>query len=334
LDNAFSGVSKFGNCLPNSEEQVFVQYDTNEPATLFPLMSMSAHTFTTLFICIEPFKATLLSCLAPFDIAKLLAAIRYEPTPWERKTHMNVLDDIFEDAAVFKLMIRRGLTVRIIGADVETLRMRLHYPCSYLASTVGRLSIFHIFVVVADQESGGQRETLFRDYRDSAEKESLPVDLSHQELRTMFDNATGDEIAKLSRWILCAPHLMGTMSSKAPGWIPIFSARPHFNVRAYMSTFNNRESRLLHIDRNLMTHLLGNHNKHTSLLCGIPNLMACCLKMAAEQTIYQQLPANLTMNALHKVYAAEFEKRRTGMETLTMVHTMHSVDSCIAIRLE
>jgi hypothetical protein len=83
-----------------------------------------------------------------------------------------------------------------------------------------------------------------------------------------------------------------------------------------------------------MTHLLGYHNKHTSLLCGISNLKACCLKMAGEQTIYQQLPANFTMNALHKVYAAEFEKHGTGMETLTMVHTMHSVDSCIAIKLE
>jgi hypothetical protein len=123
------------NCLPNSEEQVLVQYDTNEPATLFLLMSMSAHTFTTLFICIEPFKATLLSYLAPFDIAKF-----------------------------------------------------------------------------------------------------------------------------------------------------------------------------------------GSHNRHTSLLCGIPNLMVCCLKMAREQTIYQQLPANLTMNALHKVYAAEFKKCGTGMETLTMFH--------------
>jgi hypothetical protein len=121
LDNAFSRVSKFVNCLPNSEEQVLVQYDTNEPATLFLLMSMSAHTFTTLFICIEPFKATILSCLAPFDIAKLLAVIHYEPTPWERKTHMNVLDDVFKDTAVFKLMIRRGLTVRIIGANVKTL---------------------------------------------------------------------------------------------------------------------------------------------------------------------------------------------------------------------
>jgi hypothetical protein len=87
------------------------------------------------------------------------------------------------------------------------------------------------------------------------------------------------------------------------------------------------------MDLNLMTHLLGCHNKQTSLLCGIPNLMACCLKMTGEETIYQQLPANLTMNALHKVYAAEFEKRGSGMETLTIVHMMHSVDSCIAIKL-
>jgi hypothetical protein len=166
---------------------------------------------------------------------------------------MNVLDDIFEDAYVFKLMIRRGLTVRIIGADVETLQMRLHYSCRYLAASVGWLSNFYIFVVVADQESGGQRATLFRDYRDSAEKESMLVDLSHQELCTMFDNATKDEIAELSRWILCAPHLIGTMLSKAPRWIPIFSARPYFNVWAYILTFNDRESTLLHIDRNLIT---------------------------------------------------------------------------------
>jgi hypothetical protein len=81
LDNAFSGVSKFLNRLPNSEEQVLVQYDTNEPATLFPLKSMSAHTFTTLFICIEPFKATIFSCLAPFDIAILLTMICYKLSP-------------------------------------------------------------------------------------------------------------------------------------------------------------------------------------------------------------------------------------------------------------
>ena len=82
-----------------------------------------------------------------------------------------------------------------------------------------------------------------------------------------------------------------------------------------------------------MTHLLGCHNKQTSLLCGISNLMACCLKMTGEETIYQQLPANLTMNALHKVYAAEFEKRGSGMETLTIMHMIHSIDSCIAIKL-
>jgi hypothetical protein len=84
-------------------------------------MLMSAHTFTTFFICIELFKATLLSCLALFNITKLLATVRYKLTPWERKTHMNVLDNVFKDATVFKRIIRCGLTVRIIGADVGTL---------------------------------------------------------------------------------------------------------------------------------------------------------------------------------------------------------------------
>jgi hypothetical protein len=132
LGNVSSGVLNLEIVFLIRKSKVLVQYDTNDLATLVLPVLMSTHTFTTLFLCIEPFKATLLSCLAPFDIAKLLAAIRYEPTSWERKTHMNILDDVFEDAAVFKLMIRRGLTVRIIGADVETLRMRLHYPCSYL----------------------------------------------------------------------------------------------------------------------------------------------------------------------------------------------------------
>jgi hypothetical protein len=268
------------------KSKVLVQYDTNDLATLVLPVLMSTHTFTTLFLCIEPFKATLLSCLAPFDIAKLLAAIRYEPTSWERKTHMNILDDVFEDAAVFKLMIRRGLTVRIIGADVETLRMRLHYPCSYLAASVGRPSIFHIFVVASDQESGGQRATLFRDYRQDADKESVPIDLSHEELRTMFDNATGDEIAELSHWIFCAPHLMGTMSSKAPGWIPIFSTRPHANVRAYMSAYHDRESRLLHMDRTLIRQVLGHHS-NTSLLCELSTLTTYCLKLTGKETVIE-----------------------------------------------
>jgi hypothetical protein len=126
---------------------------------------------------------------------------------------------------------------------------------------------------------------------------------------------------------------MGTMSSKAPRWIPIFSTHPHANVRAYMSTYHDRESRLLHIDRTLIRHVLGHHS-NTSLLCELSTLTTYCLKLTGKETVYQPLSASLTMNALHKIFAAEFEKRGTGMETVAIVHTIHSVDSCIAINLE
>src|SRR4051812_37579195 len=99
------------------------------------------------FLNVEPFRRNMLSILSPHEIAKLRAALNCDLTPAEWKRHMNILDDIFEDATPIRLMQKLGMTVRIFGADLDLLERRIRNPCEYLKTTRHHHRDLNLFIL-------------------------------------------------------------------------------------------------------------------------------------------------------------------------------------------
>jgi hypothetical protein len=294
---------------------------------------MEDHYLPTLFDCVLPFRDTLLSMLAPFEISQFIAALSCSLSPWEQKEFLDVLDDIFEDSSVIHRMASLGMTVRIFGADLETLQVRLRYPCNYLAASLKDRSL-HIFVLVTnDRSETDERPTLMRDYRHQTERSSVPLDMDPTELHTVFESSIADEIADFSRWILCAPYLSGTLPGTAPGWIPVFNSRPHVNVKAFITTFDDPDGRILHMNRDLMRQVFGYHD-NGGLLYNLPHLATRCIKLKGSVRITQGLPGKFTMNVLHDILAAAHWKRETENDKFVIVNTAHPLNSSITLALE
>jgi hypothetical protein len=293
---------------------------------------MTHTNITTLFTCIQPFRETLLSMLVPFDISKFLAAAGCELTPWEENTYLDVLDDIFDDSSIIPKMTNLGLTVRIFGADLKILTMRLQYPCEYLAR-FSSYHTFHVFVLVTDNRSKTDRSaTLLRDYRPEREQEDLPLDMNLAELRQVFGNFVASEIASLSHWILCAPYLSGTMPGQAPGWIPVFNCQARVNVRAYISTFSDWHDRILYMDRVAMHQVFG-YPSHSDLLSNIHDLSTAYLKLTKHERQIQTLRGKMTLNVLHDVLAAPQYSRGDENEDFVIINKRHSKNLTIMLVL-
>jgi hypothetical protein len=293
---------------------------------------MATTNLDTLFTYVFPFRDTLLSMLAPSEISKLFAALQCDPLPHEREKYLDVLDDIFEDSGVIHAMAKLGLTVRIFGADLEKLQARLDNPCAYSEPSVDERP-FHIFVLVADSGNGPDHlATLVRDYRPETERGVIPHDMSLAELHIAFDPSTADEIANLSQWILSAPYLSGTLPVKS-GWIPVFNSRLHVNVRAYISSFDDWNDRILHMDRGLMCQMFGYHDNR-SLLYNLPSLSTVCIKLRGDQRCVQNLYGKLTMNILHHIMAASDHDRGSEKRKFVVVNTAYPLNSSITLTLE
>lgn len=283
-----------------------------------------------MFTYILPFRETLLSMLCPFDISKLVSAIESDLSSTEETNHLDVLDDIFEDSGVIHLMARLGLTIRIFGADIETLRTRVLQPAEFLAvSPVDRP--FQVFVLVTDENKDDS--TLCRDYRSRADRDTEPVDKSFVELCHAFGTSKANEIKLLSHWILCAPYLSGTMPGSIPGWIPVFNSRPHINVRAYIAPFHDRHNCILHMGRPNMQQVFG-YNNNSDLLYNLPNLSTVCLKFVGSQRIDVRIPGKLTMNFLHNVLAAADMNRENRPLKYVVVNTAHPLNTSVTLDLE
>jgi hypothetical protein len=294
---------------------------------------MTGTGLSTLFTFITPFRDKLLSMLVPYDISKLLTALGYVLSPWEKRTFLDVMDDIFEDSSIIHKMVALGMTVRIFGADLETLQIRLNSPRDYLKSCPDRQS-FHIFVLVTNSRSKtDERPVLVRDYRLWTDQDGVPLDMDLAELHEAFDSSTADEIASLSQWILCAPYLSGTLPSAAPGWVPVFNSRPHVNVRAFITTFADTDGRILHMSRDLMRQVFGYHD-NGSLLFNLPHLSTACIKLKGPERYAQKLPGKLTMNMLHNVLVAASQDRETRNDKFIIVNVAHPLNSCITLSLE
>ncbi|KAF2023172.1 hypothetical protein EK21DRAFT_95133 [Setomelanomma holmii] len=291
---------------------------------------MRKTTLTYMFTNLSPCREILLSMLCPFDISKLVLAIGSDLSPSEKKNHLDVLDDIFEESGVIRLMARLGLTIRIFGADINTLRKRVLQPAEFLArSPVDRP--FQVFVLVTDENK--DNATLCRDYRSRADIDSEPVDKSFAELCHAFGTSKADEIKMLSHWMLCAPYLAGTMPISIPGWIPVFNSRPHINVRAYIAPFHDRHNCILHMGRTNMQQVFG-YNNNSELLYNLQNLSTVCLNFVGFQRIEVDISGKLTMNFLHNVLAATDMNRENRPLKYVVVNTAHPLNTSITLNLE
>lgn len=280
------------------------------------------------FIRIEPFRSCLLSLLLPYDIARLQDAIRCRLSDWERETYMNVLDDIFEDSRVIRQMVAAGMTVRIFGADFETLKLRLQHPRAYETSSRHNYCLFVLVSNSSDENEGG--ETLVRDFRQPNEYGYVPDDLSMAELRSRFDTPVARQIAKFSRWILCAPYLLGTMPNEVPGWIPLLVTQANVDVRAYISTYNDCNGKILHMDRYLVRRLFG-FQKNEDFLSNLSNLNTVCCTMSIHGTKERRLEGRLNVNFLHNLLVNLENPKPSGY---VVVHTLHSSSCCITLEMQ
>src|SRR3954467_6081908 len=133
----------------------------------------------------------------------------------------------------------------------------------------------YIFVVASRLNADGS-PVLLQDFRPDAEQDMVPDDMSKSELAQNFSQQTAAAIDTLSQWILCAPYLSGSLPNALPGWIPVFNSRPDVHIRAYISTFNGCNSRLLHMDRLLIQRVFGFDNSK-DLLSNVSQLVTPCM---------------------------------------------------------
>ncbi|KAF2680620.1 hypothetical protein K458DRAFT_311100 [Lentithecium fluviatile CBS 122367] len=286
------------------------------------------------FIHVEPFKRTLLQYLRPFDIAKLLEALGCSLGTWERNNHMDLLDDIFHDSKEISLIRNLGMTVRIFGADLGILESRLKNPRPYLQE-YGETHPLHVFVLVTDTISNDteQISTMVRDFRLTPELRTAPEDMSVNELSQNFSPTTATNISTLSKWILCAPYLAGSLPKAIPGWVPVFNSQEHVNVWAYISTMPDTNARVLHMDRFLMRQVFGCQNDF-ELLSNCDILKAKYYALDRYGKHVKELRGKLTLNSLHDIFAADQARRGTSIESFTVYNTVHPLNSSIFLRLE
>ncbi|KAF1922504.1 uncharacterized protein M421DRAFT_78037 [Didymella exigua CBS 183.55] len=285
-------------------------------------------TLRDLFVRIEPFRSAILSLLRPFDISRLLQATCCNLSEWEKGEYLNFLDDVFEDSSVISQMVESGMKVRILGSDVARLQKRLRHSTPY--SVLSATQEFHLFVLVSDSSRDSKSHpTLVRDFRQISEQGFVPEDLSLVELQSRFDTSVARQIASFSRWILCAPYLAGTMPNNLPGWIPLLSTRPHMHVRTYISTYNDCNGKILHMDYNLTKKLFGLRT-HESLLGNVSDLTTHCLTLERSGSSARQIRGNFVIGFLHDFLE---ETQRRGEVQFVITHTLYSSHCYVAVEI-
>ena len=160
-----------------------------------------------------------------------------------------------------------------------------------------------------------------------SEQGFVPDDSSLAELHTRFGSSVARQIAAFSRWILCAPYLAGTMPNMVPGWIPLLSTRPHMHLRTYISTYNDCNGRILHLNRILVKQLFC-LEPNGSLLGDLSNLSTVCMIFERSGTVAQRLEGTFIISFLHNLFE---ETRRRGEIQSVIVHTLRSSNCSIAL---
>ena len=137
---------------------------------------------------------------------------------------MDLFGDVFEDNSDIALMKKLGMTIRVFGRDLDVMEDRLRDPLGH-AEKFGDQKSFHIFVVVSTPLSGtNTTSVLLRDFRPEALRNTMPEDMTGVELVNNYSATVSFNVATLTKWILCAPYLSGSLSGAIPGWIPVFNA--------------------------------------------------------------------------------------------------------------
>jgi hypothetical protein len=283
-----------------------------------------------IFINIEPFRSTLLRILRPFDIAKLLVAINCSLDDWERKRHMDVIDDIVEDNQDLTVMKKLGVTLQIFGSDLALLQQRLRDPRNYLARFGDRNS-FHVFAVATGLDMD-HKSTLVREFRSKDEHHLVPEDMNVGELQESFNPEVSTGILVLSKWILCAPYLSHSLSNSVPGWVPVFNSRPGVNVRAYISTFNGCNSRILHMDRMLISRVFG-YECQKEILRNLSNLKTTSITINEARTETREITACLTMDYVRSILLPPLSSSEASGPRLVVVNSIYPLSSAITLPL-
>jgi hypothetical protein len=239
---------------------------------------------------------------------------------------MDIIDDIFEDSNDIRIMEDQGMTIRIFGSDLDIMERRLQHPSSFwMRSDIHRP--FRVFVVVTGQD---QTAALLQDFRFGMDRNRAPEDNTVQELNRHFGNSMSGNITRLSNWILCAPYLSGSIPSRVPGWIPVSNACNNINVRAYMSTFKAADSRILYMNRDLMSAVFGCH--HVNILSHLGSLSTTCITLGQNRREKKQLPGWFTLSYLNDLHSLESANRER--DAFTIVNSVHPLSSAITLRLE
>jgi hypothetical protein len=289
---------------------------------------MTFSRLAIIFTHIEPFRSTLLRMLLPFEIAQLLVALHCQLSEWEAKTHMNLMQDVFQDCGEISKLCDLGLTVRIFGADLDLLKQRLEDPLTYIKSH-GKERMFSVFVMVSERPSleNGHTSAFARDFRPVSQHQSEPDDMSVTQLSQSFPLVTANSIQFLARWIFCAPYLAGSLPTAVPGWIPVFNAQANVNVRAYISTFKDRNNHLLYLDRELMDRVFG-YQVHQDLLLNLTNLRTVCYILKGSSTVLKHLNGHLTMNTIHAHLQNIHNKKHCILQ-----NTLYPLGYCITLKI-
>lgn len=279
---------------------------------------------TDVFTNFEPFRSSVLRMLLPSDISSLLAAIDCTVSSWERSTHMDIMHEIFQDFQDLISMQNLGLTVRIFGSDLELLNKKIRDPWAFRNAEDNHC--YYIFIIISDQCDGTSR--LHKDFRSNFRRNSTAEDMDVNELSEQFPDEVAEHISMLSKWMLCTPHLTGSLPGTIPGWIPMFKTRKHIALRTYMSSYNDYKTRILYMDRMLIQRVFGQHDK--DLLAHISNLPTICYLLQNNTREKQSLIGRFTMNTIRDVYLFPKGPLRKGY---VIVNAIPPLDAAVILHL-
>ena len=283
-------------------------------------------SLTSAFTNVEPFRSTLLRMLLPSEISSLLSALNCSVTEWERSTHMDLMHEIFEDIKELRMILDLGLTVQIFGSDLEKLKARIDHPSARSYVVDGG---FHIFILISDRQSRRGLSTLHKDFRHMACGDRAMEDMSYTQLHNCFPTKIADKIVALSKWMLCTPHLAGSLPITVPGWIPMFNTRRCVSLRTYFSSYHEHSTKILHMNRDLFRQVFGcTHN--TNMLAHLPDLTTFVYLLQGTEKSEATLGVRWSMNSLRDVY---IPAREPTSEGFVIINTIHPLNSAITLTL-
>ncbi|KAF1971144.1 hypothetical protein BU23DRAFT_570143 [Bimuria novae-zelandiae CBS 107.79] len=236
------------------------------------------------------------------------------------------MHEIFQDIQELRIMQNLGLTVRVFGSDLEILNRKIRDP--WAISKVEDNRNLYVFVLISERCPDGS-STLHKDFRSNFSGKNIAEDVDVHEAQEKFPNRVAENITMLSRWMLCTPHLTGSLPGTVPGWIPIFNTRKCIALRTYISSYKEYKSRILYMDRALISRVFG-CQRDRDLLARVSDLTAVCYSLQDEKSCKRTIVGRLSMNTIRNVYMPPGE---SPQEEYVVVNTIHPLNSAIMFSL-